>query len=486
MAAPDTRIEAALAETLPLLADERTWSFRDMLAVKSGLTIATWAFLFGGATGQLVNFSDGLIALFFGNAIGIGLVFFALLLPAYKWGAESFTFMRSAFGPLGSSLLAILFVAGIVPFAAAILASMAGTSASEMLVGLGLLGAADDWPVATVTALAVLALSGLFAARGSNSLRLLNLVLVPLLLLLSVGLLLAAMVQAGWANLLAAQPDVPPYDRATNLMLAVELNIVGAVSWFGLVANLARFGKGARGAVWGSWIGLVPVYILPAGAGLVASLTLGSADPVVWMTPLLGPAVGLVMLLILVLANLSSIVGMLQGNMPTIIQTFGRPVQMLGFARTLWAVAVAAALIVLFATDSFYTRFDSVFAFFGSLLAGCIGVLLADRLVLRRNRLCVRALHDSGKTGIYAFWTGINPAAFAALAAAFITYLALLDPIVQVPGPLFRLAGASLPAVAVAFVVHLVLTRAFVLPAGKGGYPRSRAPVLPAFVRRRA
>lgn len=34
-------LERIDAETLPLLPEERTWSFRDMLAVKSGLSIAT-------------------------------------------------------------------------------------------------------------------------------------------------------------------------------------------------------------------------------------------------------------------------------------------------------------------------------------------------------------------------------------------------------------------------------------------------------------
>lgn len=142
--ASDTRIEAALAETLPLLAGERSWSFRDMLAVKSGLAIATWAFLFGGTTGQLVGFVDGVIAIVCGTAIGIGLLFFALLLPAYKWGTESFVFMRSAFGPLGTCVLAFLLVVCNVPFWVAILASMAGASASELLVGLGLEGRTGD------------------------------------------------------------------------------------------------------------------------------------------------------------------------------------------------------------------------------------------------------------------------------------------------------------------------------------------------------
>ena len=267
-------------------------------------------------------------------------------------------------------------------------------------------------------------------------------------------------------------------------MLAVELNIIAGISWFGLAANLARFGRSARGAMWGSWMGLVPVNLLPAAAGLASSLTLGSADPVAWMTPLLGPAMGLAMLLILLLANLSSIVAMLQGNMHTVLQNFGRPFQRLGFARTVLLFVVAAGAIVLLASDSLYTRFYAVVAFFNAILASCLGVLLADRLVLRRARLCVRALHDAGEGGPYGFWRGLNPAALAAVVLGFLTYLSLLEPLKQLPGPLFGFAGASLPTAAVAFVAHLALTRALVIPAGKGGYPGHRMPAAPAFERR--
>ncbi|NJO55744.1 MAG: hypothetical protein HC834_04590 [Rhodospirillales bacterium] len=83
------RIEAALAETLPLLPEERSWSFRDMLAVKSGLSIATWGFLFGGATGQLVGFVDGVIALTFGTATGLGILFLRCCCRSIALGARA-------------------------------------------------------------------------------------------------------------------------------------------------------------------------------------------------------------------------------------------------------------------------------------------------------------------------------------------------------------------------------------------------------------
>lgn len=469
MVGDNTQIKAALAETLPLLPEERSWSFRDMLAVKGGLAIATWGFLTGGATGQLVGFADGMIALFCGAAIGIGILFFALLLPVYRTGSESFIYLRSAFGPLGTSLIAVTLVLSVVPFWTAILATMAGSATKEVLVQLEFSSADTSWPIATAISLAVLLFSFLLAIRGSNTLRLFNLAAVPFLVLLSLGLMIAVFIQAGWSAILTAEPPPMQWDRPTRLILAVELNIITTISWFGLAGNLMRYGASVRSATWGTWIGLVGVAQLPLVAGLASSLALGSADPVQWMIPLVGPVLGLAMLSILVLANVSSMIGMLQGNVPTIIQNFGAPTRRLGFAGTMFMVAGLAALIIWLATDALYQSFFSIVAFFGAIFAACIGVLLADGLVLRRSKVDLADLHDTS-SGRYDFWFGVNPVALFALLAGFLTYLALLEPLGQTPSAAFRYLSASLPAVAVAFSIHLALSHIITIPAGRGGY----------------
>ncbi len=470
--AGSNNIEAALAETLPLLPEERSWSFRDMLAVKGGLAIATWGFLAGGATGQLVGFADGMVALFFGTALGIGLLFFALLLPVYRTGTESFVFMRSAFGPSGTSLLAVVLVLGVVPFNSAILSGMVGDATREVLIGLEFLSPEPVWPVAQATALGVLALSCLLAARGSDTLRRFSLAVVPLLVLLSGGLLLAVFWQNGSQAVFSAAPPVSHFDRATRLMLATELNVVLALSWFGLAGNLMRYGRSARGAAWGTWIGLVPISLLPALAGLASSLVLGSPDPVQWMTPLVGPVIGLAMLLVLIFANLASLIGMLQGNVPTIVQNFGSLARALGFAGNVVMLGIAAALILLLASDTLYARFYTVVAFYGAVFAPTIGILLADWLVLRRGAVDIRALHHAAPGSVYGFIAGFNPAAMIALLAGFGAYLALLEPVSQTPAAGFRYLSATLPSIALAFAVHLVLSRILVIPRDLGGYRR--------------
>ena len=61
-----------------------------------------------------------------------------------------------------------------------------------------------------------------------------------------------------------------------------------------------------------------------------------------------------------------------------------------------------------------------------------------------------------------------------ALAAGFAAYLALLEPVSQTPAAGVRYLSASLPAMAVAFCLRLVLSRLITIPSGWGGYPGGR------------
>ncbi len=69
------------------------------------------------------------------------------------------------------------------------------------------------------------------------------------------------------------------------------------------------------------------------------------------------------MLLVLMLANLSSIVSMLQGNVATIIHNFGSSMRRFGFAGAVAMLCLMAAFIIGFATEDLYIRFYSIVAF---------------------------------------------------------------------------------------------------------------------------
>ena len=462
----------ALAECLPLVRAERRWGFFDVFAVKSGLAVASWAFLGGGVTAELVGLWDGLAVMLFGNAIGVVLLIFVYMLPSMKWGTEFYAHMKSIFGGRGVAVL----VAGPLLLGAmgwgTILSMMIGR-AGVQLVGLASGGASPDGAVlATGIALAALLMSWLVLRRGSGGVRVLNLVAAPLLIGLCLFLLWAVFRGHSLGDIAALPPVRPRGSRATNLMLALELNICVGLSWANLAANLGRYAVTARAAVWGSFLAYVPVNVLASMVGLVAGLSLGSADPAGWMVPMFSPALAAVLLIVLSLANFSSLVGMTQGNAQSLIQHMGPRLLRLGWGRFLALVCVTFGLLVALAGDAVQARFFTLAGFLQAVGAPLVGIVLADGWLLRRQQVDVAALYAPAGEGPYGYWWGFNPASLVALIAGGATYLALFDPVNLTVAPLFIVTGATLPAVAVALVVHLTLTRAFVMPAGRGGHGR--------------
>ncbi len=81
-------------------------------------------------------------------------------------------------------------------------------------------------------------------------------------------------------------------------------------------------------------------------------------------------------------------------------------------------------------------------------------------------------LHYAAPERAYGFVAGFNPAAIIALLAGFGAYLAVLEPVRQTPAAGFRHLSATLPSMALAFAVHLALSRMVTIPRGLGGYRR--------------
>jgi len=462
--------DLALAETLPLTRADRTWSFLDVLSVKSGLAIATWAFLFGGATAQLVGFRDGVLAMLFGETIGVILLVVGIVLPSSKWGTEFFVHQRSVYGSAGVVAFVVCVVAALIFAWASILATMIGKASVEIVRTVA--GEVPGGPAtfSAAASLVVLALAWGIIAAGSAGVRLLNRLAAPALLALTAWLLVALLRHVPLDTLTAAPPLAAGPDRAMNIMLAVELHIAGGLSWGSLAANLGRYARTQRAAAWGSLVAYVLVFAFAATVGLASALTLASADPVTWMVPIVGPWAGALLLGLLVLANLSSLVGMLQGNCQTLVQHLGARLQRLGWTRFTLLVALGAAAMSLLASDGLYTRFYSFLAYSQALVVSMAGVAFADRVALRAGAVDLRSLYADGAGSRYRYWGRVNPVAFLALGAGCATYLGLFDPLAMTGTAAFLHLSASVPAFVAAGLAHVVLTRLLVIPAGKGGY----------------
>jgi nucleobase:cation symporter-1, NCS1 family len=230
-----------------------------------------------------------------------------------------------------------------------------------------------------------------------------------------------------------------------------------------------------RAAMWGSMIGYVPVCVLAQAVGLAAALVMGSPDPTEWMLPIAGPLLSIVLLAFICFANLTSMSGVVYAIIQSFVQHLGPRVQAIGWSRIAGLYLALCAAFVFFTETLLYDRFFVFLAWVQAVLVGLIGITLADYLLLRGRQISLFALYDLSAGSPYWYWRGINFSALAALFVSFVVYVLILNPVSLKSAAIFSYVSASIPALLVAVVTHVALTRWLVIPASKGGYPRMAA-----------
>ncbi|RJK96408.1 purine-cytosine permease family protein [Vallicoccus soli] len=461
--------------SLPVVRSERVWGFGDFTWVNVGLAIATWAFLVGGATASLVGFADGLLAMLIGNAIGVVLMLLASVVASQRYGVEQYTVLRSVYGFGGVALLVFTVVLFTEMGWSSLLAVMFGratTQVSNEVLGTDI--GPNALPV-TLFALVAIAVAWVVLAKGPLTIRFLNRVVAPGLALLTVGMAVVLLTETSVGEILDAAPLAPFEDERLNFALAVEFNLGVGFSWWPVMGSLARLTTSPRAAMWPSFIGLFGATVLAQAVGMAAALTLGDSDPTVWMVPLGGAWLGAAALVFIAFANLTSLASIVYSTCLALRQAGGS-----AMTRVRWEW-LCAGFFVLPAALSFFPGllYDDFLLFVtwtGAFLAAICGTVLADYFVLRRQRIALTQLYAPGSASAYHFTGGANVAALLSTGLGALTYVLLYNPQTLDTRSAFAFVTASVPAVLVAGVGHLVLSWLLNLRAGRGGY----APADPA------
>jgi nucleobase:cation symporter-1, NCS1 family len=175
-----------------------------------------------------------------------------------------------------------------------------------------------------------------------------------------------------------------------------------------------------------------------------------------------GTAFGLLGLVLLVLANLTSAV-ILMYSQALSLKTI--------FPRAPWKIAVATVLPAAFLmlSPNFYDAYGSFLAYVSFIMASFGGVLVVDYL-MRKGRIEIGALYDKGNPH-YRYWKGFNPAAVLALGISTAFYWWTYNPVTGAAGPLFKFLAAGIPAFFVSALVYYIAA-AFVF---RGAYAHDRS-----------
>ena len=470
MAAHEEVEREATFGSLPVVRSERVWNFADFTWVNIGLAIATWAFLVGGATALLVGFWDGLLAMLIGNAIGVAIMLLASVVSSQRYGVEQYTVLRSVFGFGGVAVIVFTIILFTEIGWSSLLAVMFGRAAAQVSNTSFGTDIGPNSLIVTLFALIAIATAWVILAKGPLTIRFLNRIVAPGLAVLTVGMMFFLLVETSWSAIADAAPLQPFKDDGLNFALAVEFNLGVGFSWWPVMGSLARLTTSPRAAMWPAVIGLFGATIVAQVVGMAAALTLGSSDPTIWMVPLGGAWLGVAALVFIAFANLTSLASIVYSTCLAFRQAGGSIL-----TNVRWEV-LCAGFFVLPAILAFlpwllYDQFLLFVTWTGAFLAAICGTVVADYFILRRQHIDLPGLYQHRETSPYHFAGGFNLAGLLSTALGAGTYVLLYNPQTLETRPAFNWITASVPAVVLAAVAHLVLTAVLNKKAGRGGYP---------------
>ncbi len=450
---------------LPVLPNERVWNGFDFSMVNIGLAIATWGFLIGGTLSEFVDLKMGIAASIAGNTLGIIMMALATSIPSSKYGIDQYVSLRSVLGFHGVKLALAVMV--LIEFGwCAVLAIMFGRASTNILSEITALSQSSLVSIVVFAFLAIV-ISWLIVAKGPVSIKWLNRIVAPGLIIILIAMLAILLSRYSWGELLALQPINPAPDRWWNYMVVFELNLAAGLSWWPIMGGLTRLCQSQRVAFWPNLLGLNLFAVFGQIVGLMSGLALGTSDPTEWMIPLAGPVLGMIVLLFVAFANVTSITSLAYSTSMALKQI--KFIERMDWSRlTFYFFALTVPFI--FFPDEVYSHFSTFLAFSGTIFGPLSAVYFVDFFVLRRQRLDIGSLYLEGDGKPYYYWGGFNWAGILAVAIATIIYFIILDPLTFDSSTAFLYMTASIPAILLAGVLHYVLSKMITVPKGLGAY----------------
>jgi len=409
----------------PTKVEQRTWNEWHIAALWVGMAICVPTYTLGGVLTTYFGLSVGeaLWAVFIANVI----VLVPLTLNAFggtKFGIPFPVMLRSSFGIMGSNIPALI--------RALVACGWFGiqTLFGGIAVHLMLAAVSDTWAqlggVGEVLGFFIFWVANIWVVlRGSEAVKLLEVVAAPLLLVVGLGLLIWAWPQASVTELLARPPNRPADASFWGYFFAGLTAMVGFWATLSLnIPDFSRFARSQRAQIVGQVVGLPLTMLLFAGLGVV--MTAASAqlvgetvsDPITLIGKIHSPFWVVSSMIIIILATIStntaanivSPTNDFQNVAPRLISQ-KRGVLLTGFigiALMSWELLKRIGWLESeMSVDSLYSNW---LLGYSSLLGPIAGIMVVDYFLVRRQHYDLPGLYLNN--GTYPAW---NAAGFVAL-----------------------------------------------------------------------
>ncbi len=462
------------SDLAPTRSQDRTWGLWHVASLWVGMSVCIPTYLLASSMVKSgMNWWQSLLAIFLGNAI----VLVPLVLNAHagtRYGIPFPVLARAAFGVNGAhlpSLLRSLVACGWF----GIQTWIGGTAINAMLeicwAGWGQLGGDFrfmDYGLPHFLSFFLFWFINIyFVWAGTESIKILEVVAAPFLLLVSVFLLFWAVAKVGGWGLLFTQSTalVEPAQTVSSAEFVWRIFLPWLTAMVGYWATLSlnipdfsRYARSQKDQMLGQALGLLPTMLLFTFVSVaVTTATVLLYGEAVWnpidllqrvVEEQQSPLLGLGALLVVVVATLSTNIA---ANLVAPANSFSNlSPSRLSFRLGGLVAGVVGILILPWKLLEFY---QSWLIGYSGLLGAVGGILLCDYYLIRRCRLPVLELYR--RRGSFYYCRGFNRAALLALGVGIVVALAgHLH-----PGLEFLFNGAWFFSTGVSFLVYAWLMK---------------------------
>src|SRR5579862_2270607 len=421
----------------PIPASRRSWGTYNYAAlwVAMSVNIPTYMLASAMIAGGM-SWKQAIFTVFLGNVV----VLVPMLLNAHagaKYGIPFPVFARASFGVLGANVPAVL-RALVACGWFGINAWIGGAAVNVMVAVL-----VPSWrmyaPGVWICFGGFWLLHVIVIMRGIRTLRFLQGVTAPFLLLIGLALLAWAVVKAGgFGNMLAAPSKFQTFGEFFRFFIPSLTSVVGFWATVALnIPDFTRYARSQRAQVVGQAIALPTTMTLYSFIGIaVTSATViifGQAiwDPVQVLSRLGNPLAVMIAMVALLLATLNVNVA---ANLVSPSNDFSNLSPRLISFRTGGLITCVVGGLVFQPWKLLANYSNYVFGWllgYSGFLGPIAGVMICDYFVVRKKIILVEDLYQ--RRGFYEFTNGINWRAMAALAAgAGVAFIGLIVPALRV------------------------------------------------------
>jgi NCS1 family nucleobase:cation symporter-1 len=421
----------------PIPSSRRSWSTYNYAAlwIAMSVNIPTYMLASGMIAGGM-SWRQAIFTVFLGNV----LVLAPMLLNAHagaKYGIPFPVFARASFGVLGANVPAIL-RALVACGWFGIQTWIGGEAINAMVVAL--VPSWRHYPAGVWICFAGFwLLHVIVIMRGIRTIKFLQGVTAPFLLMIGVALLAWAVVKAGgFGTMLAAPSKFQTFGEFFHFFVPSLTGVVGFWATVALnIPDFTRYARSQRSQVLGQALGLPTTMTFYSFIGVAVTsataIIFGQAiwDPVQVLARLGNPIAVVIAMLALLLATLNVNVA---ANLVSPSNDFSNLSPRLISFRTGGLITCVVGVAVFQPWKLLANYSNYIFGWlvgYSGFLGPIAGVMICDYFVLRRTILLVEDLYLS--RGFYEFSSGINWRAMAALVAgAGLAFIGLVVPSLRV------------------------------------------------------